>query len=126
MQRLHFNSSAVDFSFNPFLLVTFVCILFVLFLQRVYSRLASLPGPHRWPVLGNIPAVAGAPILYKRFLELRKDYGDIVQLRMGPSMNLVVVFGQDLIKELLVENGHKTEFRPNWLYVPKTMFHGTG
>lgn len=126
MQRFHFNSSNIDISLNPLLLITFVCILIILLVQRVYSRFYSLPGPHRWPILGNIPDVAGATSLYKRLLELKKDYGDIIQLRMGPSMNLVVVFGQDLIKELLVENGDKTEYRPNWLYVPKTMFQGTG
>ena len=106
--------------------MVFVCVVLVLVWQRISSRLNSLPGPHRWPVLGNIPALAGAPSLYKRLLELRKDYGDIIQLRMGPSMDLVVVFGQDLIHELLVVQGDKTEFRPNWLYVPDKMFNRTG
>jgi hypothetical protein len=45
---------------------------------------------------------------------------------MGPSMNLVVVFGEDLIRELLIDQGEKTEFRPNWLYVPDKMFGRTG
>lgn len=126
MRKIYILDYTVDVDCNPVLLATFVCILLVLLWQRVTSRINSLPGPRRWPVLGNIPALAGSQSLYKRLLELRKDYGDIIQLRMGPSMNLVVVFSQDLIKELLVDNADKTEFRPNWLYVPDTMFNKTG
>ncbi|XP_052057805.1 cytochrome P450 2B5-like [Mytilus californianus] len=126
MRKIYILDYAVDVDCNPVLLATFICIVVVLVWQRVISRMNSLPGPRRWPVLGNIPALAGSQSLYKRLLELRKDYGDIIQLRMGPSMNLVVVFGQDLIKELLVDNADKTEFRPNWLYVPDTMFNKTG
>lgn len=123
---LQFLNYTIDIHCNTIILMTFVCIVIVWIWQRVSSRRRSLPGPHRWPILGNIPSLAGCPVIYKRLLELRKDYGDIIQLRMGPSMNLVVVFGQDLIRELLIDQGDKTEFRPNWLYVPDKMFDRTG
>ncbi|XP_061172755.1 cytochrome P450 2B4-like [Saccostrea echinata] len=118
---LHF-----DFFLNPIIGLCFALMVCFFILKRVQSRLQSLPGPTRWPVVGNIPDLAFTRQTYRRLLEFRDKYGDIVQLRLGPSLTVVVVFGHEYLNELLVDNGDKTKFRPNWLHLPNKLFQKTG
>jgi cytochrome P450 family 2 subfamily J len=118
---LHF-----DVLVNPVVGFCFVLMVCFYVLQRMRSRLQSLPGPTRWPIVGNIPDLAFTRQTYRRLLEFREQYGDIVQLRLGPSLTIVAVFGHTYINELLVEHGDKTKFRPNWLHLPKKLFKQTG
>lgn len=118
---LHF-----DVLVNPVVGLCFVLMVCFYVLQRVRSRLQSLPGPTRWPIVGNIPDLAFTRQTYRRLLEFREQYGDIVQLRLGPNLTIVAVFGHTYINELLVEHGDKTKFRPNWLHLPKKLFQQTG
>ncbi|XP_022329135.2 cytochrome P450 2B2-like [Crassostrea virginica] len=121
-----FHILHIDFFLNPVLAVCFVLVAGFFLLKRVQSRLQSLPGPTRWPILGNIPDVAFTRQIHRRLLEFRDQYGDIVQLRLGPNLTMVVVFGHEYLQELLVENGDKTKYRPNWLYLFNKLFHQTG
>lgn len=118
---LHF-----DFFINPIIGLCFVFVACYFIFKRVESRLQSLPGPTRWPIVGNIPDLAFTRQTYRRLLEFRDKYGDIVQLRLGPNLTVVAVFGHKYLYELLVENGDKTKYRPSWLHLPKKLFEETG
>lgn len=118
---LHF-----DLFINPIIGLCFVFVACYFIFKRVESRLQSLPGPTRWPIVGNIPDLAFTRQTYRRLLEFRDKYGDIVQLRLGPNLTVVAVFGHKYLYELLVENGDKTKYRPSWLHLPKKLFEETG
>lgn len=115
-----------DFFINPIIGLCFAVMVCYFIFKRVESRLQSLPGPTRWPVVGNIPDLAFTRQTYRRLLEFRDKYGDIVQLRLGPNLTVVAVFGHKYLYELLVENGDKTKYRPSWLHLPKKLFKETG
>ena len=116
----------IDLFVNPLVMVPFLLMCGYMLYLRVLSRLQSLPGPTRWLVLGNIPDLAFTDRIYDRLLRFRDDYGDIVQLRLGPNVTLVVVYGHRNLHKLLVENCDKTKYRPNWLHLAEKMFDRTG
>ncbi|WP_330257652.1 cytochrome P450 [Nocardia sp. NBC_00565] len=59
----------------------------------------ELPGPSRWPLLGNLPQMRPS-LLHHQFDEWCDEYGPLYQLRM-PGRRIVVVSDPDLNREIL-------------------------
>ena len=72
------------------------------------------PGPRKWPVLGNIPQLAGDRMFYEKLKDLRKQYGDIVFITLG-SLKILVVYGHDLVEEVLGPRDEEFKYRPQGL-----------
>ncbi|CAH1254419.1 CYP2J2 [Branchiostoma lanceolatum] len=87
----------------------------VLLLTFWYLRLKKNlpPGPWGWPVLGHIPALGKNPHL--GLTAMRKRYGDVFHIRMGPK-DVVVLCGYEAIHEALVKKGEDFSSRP-YLYI---------
>ncbi|XP_067682874.1 cytochrome P450 2J6-like [Haliotis asinina] len=83
------------------------------------------PGPIAFPVIGNMPQVAGIRNIYRFMMKLRQRYGDVYRLKVG-SMTTVVVFGPNLVRDTLVNKGTCVINRPNWVYILKKIFNGKG
>lgn len=111
---------------NPIVLVAAIIVFVWYVWNRVSLAKGAPPGPIAWPVIGNIPSLLGTNLLHARLMELRNQYGDIVSLRMGPHINMVVLFGHDNIHEFLVEKAHQTSYRPNWIYMIDKLFKQKG
>lgn len=73
------------------------------------------PGPSPLPIIGNILHLGNGKHTVDAFRSLRKKYGDIFSLSLGPYW-VVVVNGKDCLKEIFVKNGEFTSDRPP-LYV---------
>lgn len=76
------------------------------------------PGPPGVPIMGNLKMMARNPTLYKDFMKLAEEYGDIFSLQLG-SYPSVVLNGHAVIKEAFVHKGHCFVDRPNWMYIIK-------
>ncbi|XP_060073846.1 cytochrome P450 2J6-like [Ylistrum balloti] len=83
------------------------------------------PGPFAWPLVGNLFSIAGGDGFYSKILGLRSRYGDIFRLRLG-EMSMIVVFGLQNVREILVEKGDIFKNRPNWLYIPANVIKNRG
>lgn len=70
-----------------------------------------LPGPFAWPLVGNAMQLGQMPHI--TFSKLAKKYGNVYQIRLGYN-NIVVLNGDQAIRQALVQ--HSTEFagRPNF------------
>ncbi|WP_329405252.1 cytochrome P450 [Nocardia vinacea] len=58
----------------------------------------DLPGPSRWPLLGNLPQMRPS-LLHRQFDEWCDEYGPLYQLKM-PGRHIVVVSDSDLNREI--------------------------
>lgn len=77
------------------------------------GELQPPPGPHAWPVIGNLHLLAGYPVPYQAFGALAQRYGSVFKLSLG-SVPCVVVNGLANIKEVLVAKGAQFDGRPNF------------
>ena len=71
------------------------------------------PGPKGWPLIGNADIFWNNDQLYLSVVELAKKYGEIFHLRFGPRGHMVVLTGQEVIREAFVENGEYFSNRRN-------------
>ena len=71
------------------------------------------PGPTPIPLIGNFHNLINSDIL-DAFRNLRKQYGDIFSLSFGQFW-IIVVNGEDNLRELLVKRGEQTLDRPPFL-----------
>jgi len=79
------------------------------------------------PTAGNIPYLRSLnKPLHEVYVVLQKKYGDVVRLRLGPSMNLVIIMGLDNIQEAAVNMNDKFKFRPTNLFATKALFKNKG
>jgi cytochrome P450 len=62
----------------------------------------SAPGPKGLPLIGNAHQFAGNVVL-NRYMAMRKEYGDIVQLKFGP-MDAFVLYSPEYVHHVLVKN----------------------
>jgi len=62
---------------------------------------ASIPGPRGHFVLGSIPAIQRDRVQF--LVDLQRDYGDVVRIRLGPY-EAVVIFHPDAIQRILLDN----------------------
>jgi len=81
------------------------------------------PGPRPWPLIGSLHLLGRFKrVPFEAFTALQKEYGRVVQLRMG-SLNAVVVSEGPDVKEVLHTKGDHFENRPDWVRFEK-MFGG--
>ncbi|KAK6183231.1 hypothetical protein SNE40_010752 [Patella caerulea] len=94
---------------------------------RQFSRrhIKLPPGPYAFPIVGNMPQLAGVVDPWKVFLRHRAKYGDVVMYSVG-SLKMVVVCGYKTIREVLIDKGHCVSNRPNWLYIIDKLFNRSG
>lgn len=76
------------------------------------ARLGSLPGPPRWPIVGNIPDLLKEPWL--RFFEFYQQYGGIYKMFIW-GQPLVVVSDPELVREIFLTNPDHYP-KNNWSY----------
>ncbi|XP_035667221.1 cytochrome P450 2U1-like [Branchiostoma floridae] len=98
---------------------TALVLVFVLLLTFWYLRPGKNlpPGPWGWPVLGHIPTLGKSPHLV--LTAMRKKYGDVFSIRMGPK-DVVVLCGYEAIHEALVRKGEDFSSRPSMYLFDKT------
>lgn len=96
----------------------FVLLLTYIIWDNFYGIRVNIPGPTPWPIVGNLPNIVGTKNAAETFMKLQKKYGNLVFLRLG-TRPFVVVFGYKKIREILVENGNKTKFRPRGGFIKK-------
>lgn len=83
------------------------------------------PGPTPLPIIGNMIQVAGHKKQWLMYMEWRKQYGDVISVKIGVN-RMVVVLGWDLIREGLLDNASIMADRPSWLYVINLVFKQKG
>ncbi|XP_013413870.1 cytochrome P450 2J5 [Lingula anatina] len=93
----------------PTVLVFLIIFLFLV-AQRKPHRYP--PGPWRWPLIGNLPIVAGAKMLAKEFMRISQKYGPVFSLRLG-VLNMVIINGYDAIHEAFSEKAELFIGRPH-------------
>nr|XP_006638878.2 PREDICTED: cytochrome P450 1B1 isoform X1 [Lepisosteus oculatus] len=69
------------------------------------------PGPFPWPVIGNAAQVGDAPHLY--FARMVRKYGHVFQIKLG-SRTVVVLNGEEAIKQALIKQGADFAGRPDF------------
>ncbi|CAH6870163.1 cytochrome P450 1A2 [Phodopus roborovskii] len=77
---------------------------------QVPKGLKSPPGPWGWPFIGHVLTLGKNPHL--SLTELSKQYGDVLQIRIG-STPVVVLSGLDTIRQALVRQGDDFKGRPD-------------
>ncbi|KAI8504432.1 hypothetical protein Bbelb_175500 [Branchiostoma belcheri] len=90
-----------------FLVAACVCLLTYLYLQRPKNL---PPGPWGWPLLGNIPTLAKCAFVPATFTEWSKQYGDVISVRIGLDVN-IVVSGYKTIRNALVKRADEFSSR---------------
>ncbi|XP_054631797.1 cytochrome P450 2F2-like [Dunckerocampus dactyliophorus] len=95
-----------------------LCIFFIIFTFMCQRPKNFPPGPTVLPVLGNILSLSlGNPL--QDFERLRKAYGNVYSLYLGPKP-VVVINGVHALKEALVSKATDFAGRPQDLYVNDT------
>ncbi|CAI9729727.1 cytochrome P450 2B4-like [Octopus vulgaris] len=82
------------------------------------------PGPRALPIIGNLLHVLSITDFYSMLKELRKQYGDIFKLKIGPY-NYVFVCKTETILEGLVKKGQHLNGRSS-LYALDKVFRNKG
>ena len=99
----------IDTSTVLIFLVVFLCALWLLSSSDGPTNWP--PGPKTWPLIGNADLFWNNDQLYLNFVELAKKYGEIFHLRFG-QRHMVVLLGQEVIREAFVEKGEYFSNRP--------------
>jgi cytochrome P450 len=63
--------------------------------------IATIPGPRGHFLLGSIPDIQRDRVQF--LVDLRRDYGDVVQISFGPA-EAIVIFHPDAIQRILLDN----------------------
>ena len=72
------------------------------------------PGPKPWPIVGNADLFWNNQQLYLTFTELAKTYGEIVHLRAGRNTHIVILTGNEIIREAFIDKGDVFSNRPTF------------
>ncbi|KAK3586150.1 hypothetical protein CHS0354_033278 [Potamilus streckersoni] len=93
--------------------ILLILLVIILFVYNTTSKSRNLPpGPKPiYPIIGNLPAVAGKDVLLA-FREMRTKYGDIFSLYFGHQL-MIVINGYETIKAVLVKHGALFSERPH-------------
>lgn len=78
--------------------------------QQIPTGLKKLPGPMRYPLIGNILALGKAPHL--TLTQMRQKYGDVLKIHIG-MRPVLVLSGLETIKQALVKQGEDFMGRPD-------------
>jgi cytochrome P450 len=84
--------------------------IFILARRRLYGKYRHFPGPMSLPVFGNALSFIGCDPL-AHLDKLRKQYGDVFCINFF-GKNIVVVNGEDMIQEMLIERSTEFAGRP--------------
>ena len=107
-----------------FVFFSFLLVAWYFFTDR---HLKLPPGPTPWPLIGSFPYVRrGNKFLYARLMDLYREFGPVARLRFGPNINVVFVFGADMIRKAGVEHNEDFKFRPNNIFLIKKAINGKG
>ncbi|GFZ07746.1 cytochrome P450, family 98, subfamily A, polypeptide 3 [Actinidia rufa] len=81
-------------------------LLFVFAAYKLYQqpRYKLPPGPHPWPIIGNIFSIKTQP--FRCFDEWSRCYGPIISVWFGSSLNIIVSTAE-LAEKVLKENDHQ-------------------
>ncbi|KAH8385037.1 hypothetical protein KR093_001568 [Drosophila rubida] len=82
--------------------------------EQSYRKLHQAPGPHPWPIIGNLDIVGRFSNPFEGFGAVAKQYGDIYSLTLGQTRCLIVN-NLELIREVLNKNGKYFGGRPDFL-----------
>ncbi|XP_035012898.2 cytochrome P450 2B4-like [Hippoglossus stenolepis] len=97
------------------IILMWLCVWFIILQLKSRRPKNFPPGPPALPVLGNLLHLSLENPL-KDFERLRKKYGDVYSLFLGPKP-MVILNGQNAIKEALVTKGIDFAGRPDDLFV---------
>ncbi|XP_050816164.1 cytochrome P450 2C55-like isoform X2 [Gopherus flavomarginatus] len=86
-----------------FLAVCISCLLFLSAWRKMSGRGKLPPGPVAFPIIGNALQL-NMKNLFQSMCELREKYGPIFTIYLG-SERVVVLYGQDAVKEALIDQG---------------------
>lgn len=64
--------------------------------------------------------------MYEVALKLRKEYGDMVRLKMGPKTELILVMGHKKMHKALVTMNDKFKYRPTDFFLNNYIFKSRG
>ena len=108
------------------LLAPSLALLFYVVLNEIWrfqSRIAHLPGPRGYPLLGSLPALRGksGPEEYRRWAA---KYGDVFQLQLG-NTTAVVVNSAAAARALFITQREATNSRPYFYVLHKKVQQGS-
>ncbi|KAL8090934.1 5-OH-xanthotoxin synthase [Apium graveolens] len=83
-----------------FMLFVFLASVYLLFYHKKRVGLSSPPGPPGLPFIGNFHQLYKSPCIHEYLLNLSKQYGSLMTLRMG-SVPVLVVSSPKMAKEVL-------------------------
>lgn len=86
--------------------------------EKEMYLVSQAPGPHPWPIIGNLDIIGRFYNPFKGFSLLAQQYGDIYTLTLGHTRCLVVN-NLELIREVLNNNGKVFGGRPDFLRYDK-------
>ncbi|XP_078662254.1 cytochrome P450 2U1-like [Branchiostoma floridae x Branchiostoma belcheri] len=92
-----------------FLLLCAIFAMSIYLLWQHFNPPGLPPGPSGVPGLGVLPSLGPTP--YKALMELSKTYGDVMSLRLGPTL-VVVLTGRRAMTEALVKKADFFSDRP--------------
>lgn len=104
------------------LLVCISCLLIAAW-KSTSQRGKEPPGPTPIPIIGNVFQLNPWDLMGS-FKELSKKYGPIFTIHLGPK-KIVVLYGYDIVKEALIDNGEAFSGRGILPLIEK-LFKGTG
>uniref|UniRef100_A0A669PWA5 unspecific monooxygenase n=1 Tax=Phasianus colchicus TaxID=9054 RepID=A0A669PWA5_PHACC len=104
------------------LLVCISCLLIAAW-RSTSQRGKEPPGPTPIPIIGNIFQLNPWDLM-ESFKEFSKKYGPIFTIHLGPK-KVVVLYGYDVVKEALIDNGEAFSGRGN-LPLFEKVFKGKG
>ncbi|XP_062125378.1 LOW QUALITY PROTEIN: cytochrome P450 307a1-like [Drosophila sulfurigaster albostrigata] len=85
---------------------------------EIKQKFMQAPGPHPWPIIGNLDIIGRFDNTFEGFGALAQQYGDIYSLTLGHTRCLIVN-NLELIREVLNKNGKFFGGRPDFLRYDK-------
>ncbi|KAJ8321939.1 hypothetical protein KUTeg_000410, partial [Tegillarca granosa] len=93
--------------------------------RRYRKRSDQVPGPCPLPLIGNLVTAIGKEGFPAICLRLSNIYGPVFRMRLG-QLEMYIVTGHTTIHEMLEGDSLTYAERPNWLYIPGTIFNKKG